>query len=257
MVTLTVVLKGILLLFYYVTVTLMFIPVRLIGWVGNFFSIDYWLRRCLLLSDERAELIRDDLADSMSEGTRKILQEEGIDTLAVHRHKFRREGLKSVRDVDVKISNGELLVSLTLVLIGLNPSIIPTMVDIQVQLGVFQSTRQVSVLTTVIGLSILILTNIRGAVVSYLMYDDSGLSRGEPPELLTKMVWNQFAANRPAKVIGAYYLLYFGRLVSDGTYAGIRGTLVAGMDPNKTKSQSLRENLPKIIGAVDDESSTD
>lgn len=235
---------------FYILVAFLFFPVTVIQRVGRIGSLYKVARRPVLFSEKQAEGIRDDLADGLSDGAVKILEHNDIGTIPVTRHTYRQEGLKAVRKAERALSTGEFIFTFAMIIASIGASaitLLPSGQQWAVSSNLPASTfAWISIGTTIAGFLILTVILVRDSVVDFLMFDDKDLSTGTPPELLTKVVWNEKVAENPTKPVHAYYLLSLADLISEDVYSKVLSTLVESMDPETEKQEIRQKRLPEL-----------
>ncbi|WP_232702265.1 hypothetical protein [Halobacterium wangiae] len=234
----------------YLFVAVLFFPVTVIQWIGRTSQLYKAARRPILFSESRAERIRNDLADGMSDGAVRILEYNDIGSIPVARQTYRHLGLKAARKTERTLSTGEFIITSVIIVVGIGASII-NLVPIS-QHWVESSNLPayafgwISVGTTIFGFLLLTVILVRDSVVDFFMFDDKDLSTGTPPELLTKVVWNKKVAENPTKPVHAYYLLSLAGLISEEVYSKVLSALVESMDPETERQELMQNRLPEI-----------
>lgn len=239
----------------YILVKIVFLPTTLLLYLGRFFEVQERLRKSLLFSDKKADEIRDSMAGSITEGAESILEHKEYDALP-SRHKFRQDGLKSVHRVEQELSAGEFIVSLLFAIIGVVISTITLIPELKRHVVSAFAGSPIDFLTvisassTAIGLLILVLVSLRTAVVDYLAYGIEDFSAGSVAELLSKTTWNQMVAERPAKMLQMYYVLWLADFLGEEPFSIILSIISDAMNPTLSNWEVMQEHYPAIMVSV-------
>lgn len=242
---------------WYLFIQVLFLPLRFLYFIGRINAIQKFAREPILFSEERKENTRSDLIAVIESGGETILDHNDIDNIPVSRHKYRQHGIEVVREWNKSFSTGEIAVSTTVILIGFLATVLTVSPAVRGSfslIGLSSTTLTgVSILTTILGFLLLVLVYTREMLVNQLTYDDSSLSKGEPSELLSKMVWNQFVTANIGKAVGAFYLLAAASLIGRQTRSVVLEFFEIAMDPNNTRSEAMGEWVPKITATIQEE----
>ncbi|QIO25555.1 hypothetical protein [Haloarcula sp. JP-L23] len=232
----------------------LFIPIRILIIIGRKIKLQERLRRPFLLSDERAQRVRDRAAEHLDEGTQRILHHNNA--LSGSRHHIRHQGLQATQRIESSLDDGEFLITACIVVLGIATSVISLTRSGQravklasVQIGVTEL-GWFSIGLSFLGFVILVLLTIRNSILRHLMYNERELSIGTRTELLTKATWNLVVARNPVTGLKLVYLLYFVESIGDATVETTMDVLISGMDPTKSKRDNRRENLGNLIQAM-------
>lgn len=228
-------------------------PIQVMLYVGSLIGMFERSKITVVVSAEHADQFREDMIKEMADGTRRILEHYGVESLAASRHAIRRNGLSSVRQRERDLTEGELLMNAGIVLIGLAASTATAIPQMRRFITAYVPVDSLAVLslgTATVGAVVLIILFIRETIVRALLYDDGDLSVGRSEEILSKSVWNMIVVGTPSKALRAYYILYFANLIGEDTYAAVRSVLSESLDPTTTKRGVLNRQLSEVVHAI-------